>query len=120
MRTEAQYLWDIIEASDAIDRFIGTKTMEQFLQDDMLRSAVYAKLIIIGEAVSKLSTGLTDKYPSIPWQKIRGFRNAVIHGYFKVDWDIVWTSGTQDAHDLRQAATEMLEREFPHVRPENL
>jgi uncharacterized protein with HEPN domain len=120
MRTEAQYLWDIIDAADAIDRFIGSTLMDQFIHDDMRRSAVYAKLIIIGEAVSHLSSPLTDKYLSIPWHKIRGFRNAVIHGYFKIDWDIVWTSATQDAHQLRQVATEMLQREFPQMRPENL
>lgn len=120
MRTEAQYLWDIIEAADAIDGFIGAVTMEQFIVNDLIRSAVYAKLIIIGEAVSKLSSGLTDKYPVIPWHKIRGLRNAVIHGYFKIDWDIVWTSATQDAHQLRQVASDMLQREFPHIRPENV
>jgi uncharacterized protein with HEPN domain len=119
MRTEAHYLWDIIEAADAIDRFIGTTPMDKFMQDDLLRSAVYAKLTIIGEAVSRLSEALTDKHPSIPWHKIRGFRNAVIHGYFKIDWDIIWTAATQDAHELRQVATEMLEREFPRTRPEN-
>jgi uncharacterized protein with HEPN domain len=119
MRNEAQFLWDITEAADAIDRFMGTTPMDQFMQDDMMRSAVYAKLIIIGEAVSHLSPALTEKYPSIPWHKIRGFRNAVIHGYLKIDWDIVWTAATQDAHQLRQVATDMLQQEFPHIGPEN-
>jgi len=118
MRTEAQYLWDIVEAADAIDRFMGERSLDQFIRDDMARSAVHVKLIIIGEAVSHLSPALTDKYPSIPWHKIRGFRNAVIHGYFKIDWDIVWAAATQDAHDLRAVATEMLRQEFPQFRPE--
>lgn len=116
MRTEAQYL---IDAADAIDRFIGQRTMDQFILDDMARSAVHAKLIIVGEAVSRLTPALTGKYPVIPWHKIRGFRNAVIHGYFKIDWDIVWAAATQDARQLRTVAEEMLKTEFPNHRAED-
>ena len=120
MRTDAQYLWDVIEAADAIDRFIANKNQSQFEQDEMLRSAVHSKLIIMGEAVTHLSEPLTAKYPQIPWHKIRGFRNAVIHGYFKVNWEIIWAAATQNAHALRDVATEMLATEFPHQQPENL
>lgn len=119
MRTDAQYLWDIVDAADAIDRFIGARKMDQFIADDLVRSAVHAKLIIIGEAVGRLNPTLTDKYPSIPWHQIRGFRNAVVHGYFKIDWDIVWTAATKDAHQLRDIAEEMLKNEFPQFRPED-
>ena|ERR1035437_1253477 len=119
MRTEAHYLWDIIDAVDAIDRFIAGKNIDQFAGDEILRSAVHAKLIIAGEAVTQLSDSLTGKYPLVPWQQIRGFRNVVIHGYFKIDWDIIWGAATKDAPELREAETLMLSREFPDFRPEN-
>ena len=120
MRTDAQYLWDIVEAADAIERFITGKSFSQFQSDDMLRSAIHAKLIIIGEAVTQLSETLTAKYPAIPWVQIRGFRNIAIHGYFKIDWDIVWGAAIKDAPVLRKAATEILAKEFPHLDPEHL
>ncbi len=119
MRTDAHYLWDIVDAADAIDRFLAGKNLQQFGSDEMTRSAVHAKLIIIGEAVAQLSDSLTGKYPSVPWQKIRGFRNAVVHGYFKIDWDIMWGAATKDAHVLREAASQMLDSEFPNFRIEN-
>ena len=95
VRTDAQYLWDIIDAADAIDRFLIGKTLSAFGEDELLRAAIQTKLIIIGEAVTQLSKPLTDKYPQVPWQQIRGFRNAVIHGYFKIDWDILWKRGNK-------------------------
>lgn len=119
MRTEAQYLWDIIEAGDALARFLAGKSRSQFAQDEILRSAVQVKLIIVGEAVSHLSGALTGKYPEVPWREIRGFRNIVIHGYFKVDWDIIWGAATKDAPELCAAAQRILEQEFPQFRPEN-
>ena len=55
MRTEALYLDDIIDAADGIARFIGDIDKETFLGDDLYQSAVLQKLIIIGEAASRLS-----------------------------------------------------------------
>jgi uncharacterized protein with HEPN domain len=119
MRTDAQFLWDVIDAVDSIDRFLSNRSPTDFQADELLRSAVHEKLIIIGEAAGSLSDPLTVKYPAIPWRKIRLFRNAVIHGYFKINWDIIWGAATKDAPELRRAATEILAKEFPHFRPEN-
>ncbi len=120
MRTEAHYLWDIVEAVDSIDRFMAGKSESEFQQDEMLRSAVHAKLIVIGEAVCNLSEPLLHKYPDVPWAKIRGFRNAVIHGYFKIDWDIIWGAATTEAHELRDAVEIILRQEYPGIDPEHL
>jgi uncharacterized protein with HEPN domain len=109
-----------MEAAEAIERFLHGKTEANLDEDEMLRSAIHAKLIIIGEAVSHLTSALTDKYPNVPWQKITGFRNFVVHGYFKIDWDIIWNTATQDVPALRATAARILEKEFPQLRPENL
>ncbi len=58
-------------------------------------------------------------HPQVPWVDIRGFRNAVIHGYFKIDWDIVWNAATKNAPQLRSTVIEMLEAKFPGFQPEN-
>ncbi|HUO10293.1 MAG TPA: DUF86 domain-containing protein [Phycisphaerae bacterium] len=118
MRHEAQYLWDVIDAADAIERFIGGRSESEFQQDELIRSAVHSKLMIIGEAVSQLSEQLTDRYPEVPWRKTRGFRNAMIHGYFKIDWDIVWGAATKDVSALTAVVTQILATEYPHIRPD--
>jgi uncharacterized protein with HEPN domain len=45
---------------------------------------------VIGEAASKISLDLRKAHPDIPWQKIIGMRNRLIHVYFDIDYDIIW------------------------------
>jgi uncharacterized protein with HEPN domain len=101
MRREDLYLTDIIEAADAIQKFIGKVDQNDFLKDELLQSAVLQKLMIIGEAASRLSKEFRDKHPEIEWEDIIGFRNIAVHAYFAVDWSIVWVAATQETPELR-------------------
>jgi uncharacterized protein with HEPN domain len=51
---------------------------------------------IIGECAARLSADLKERYPSIPWRDIAAMRNAIVHGYFQVDWDEVWVVVERD------------------------
>ena len=119
MRSEPEYLFDILDAVDSIRQFVTGKSEQDFIADDLVRSAVLQKLMIIGEAVAKLSDGLKDKYPEVPWVQIKGFRNVVIHTYFRVSWQIVWNAAVVDAPALARAVSQVLATEFPNARPEN-
>ncbi len=72
MRSEEQYLTDIVEAADAIARFISGIEPEAFLQDELRQSAVIQKIEVIGEAAGKISTHLRDRYPEVDWPRIVG------------------------------------------------
>lgn len=102
MRREELYLSDIVEAVDTINQFISRKSREDFLQDELLRSAVLQKLTIIGEAAARLPKEFQQKHPEIEWADIIAFRNIAIHAYFSVDWDIVWVTATIEATELKQ------------------
>lgn len=67
MRTEALYLTDMVEAADAIARFLVGVDRETFFKDEMRWSAVIQKLIVIGEAASRLSTALKNRHAHIEW-----------------------------------------------------
>lgn len=58
----------------------------------MMQDAIIRNLEIIGEAVSKLSDEIKNSNIDIPWRKISGLRNRLIHGYVSVDLDIVWNT----------------------------
>jgi uncharacterized protein with HEPN domain len=90
MRPEQLYLEDVVEAIDAIQRFLKGKTEDDFLSDELLQSAVLHKLSIIGEASARLPKEFKDLHPEIEWQSIVAFRNIAIHAYFFVEWSMVW------------------------------
>lgn len=113
MRTEELFLRDIVEAADAIRRFVTRVEREGFLGNEVLRSAVLHKLTIIGEAAARLPKDFRAQHPEIEWQDIIAFRNIAVHAYFRVEWSIVWTAATQDAPELRQKVAKILAKEFP-------
>jgi uncharacterized protein with HEPN domain len=92
MRLEARkYLLDMQIAADRIDRFCAGKAFDNYLADEMLRSAVERQFEIIGEALARLAKDDPQVAAVIPdYAKIIGFRNIQIHGYATVDDRIVW------------------------------
>jgi len=114
MRPEELYLTDIIEAADAIQRFLVDVEQNAFLRNELVQSAVLQKLMIIGEAASRLSKEFRDKHPEIEWEDIIGFRNIAVHAYFAVEWSIVWVAATQETPDLRRKIEETLAKEYPY------
>jgi len=108
MRPEKLYLTDILEAADAIGRFCAGVTLDQLMGDEMRQAAILQKLIIIGEAVAHLPDEFHQQHKEIPWIDIVGFRNIAVHEYFVIDWNIVWTTSTQDVPILRQQIAELL------------
>jgi uncharacterized protein with HEPN domain len=119
MRNEAQCLFDILDAVNAIRSFLEGKSRDDFLESDLPRSAVLAKLIIVGEASANVSRATKDKYPRVPWAQISGFRNTVIHAYHHTSWAVVWNAAVLNAPELAADVERILASEHPDARPEN-
>jgi uncharacterized protein with HEPN domain len=71
--------------------------------------------MIVGEATTKLPAELTAKLPDVPWPEIRGFRNRVIHGYFSLEWPIVWHIATAEVPRLRDGVEALLAKTYPET-----
>jgi len=102
-------LWDVRSAADAIGRYSAGKSIEEFLSDDMLRSAVERQFEIIGEALAqlaKIDSQLVSRIPDAG--NAIGFRNVLIHGYAKIDSGIVWEAVTKSLPRLRASVDSML------------
>lgn len=110
MRPERLYMIDIIEAADAIARFLQDTNEAAFMQDELRQSAVLQKLMVIGEAAARLPKAFTDRHSDIPWPDIVAFRNIAVHAYFAVDWRIVWVTATEDVPRLREQIALLLEK----------
>ncbi|MCH7700771.1 MAG: DUF86 domain-containing protein [Planctomycetes bacterium] len=109
MQRDELYLADIVEAADAITRFLGDAKEQVFAGNDLLRSAVLQKLIVIGEAAGRVSGDLRKQYAEIPWIDIIAFRNIAVHAYFSVNWPIVWTTATEEVPALRAQVVQIIE-----------
>jgi uncharacterized protein with HEPN domain len=68
--------------------------------DRALGLAIIRCLEILGEAASRISVAIRKRYPTIPWPQIIGMRNRLVHGYDIVDYDVVWSTVTEDLPPL--------------------
>lgn len=102
-RPQLLYCQDILDSGAAIASYLQAVTFDGFVRDRMRYSAVIREFEIIGEAVGKLSKELKDRFPDIPWQDIKDFRNLLAHEYFGVDLEIVWNTAHNDLPQLLQA-----------------
>lgn len=84
-------------------------SMEQFEQDDILKRAFVRSLEIIGEAAGKLPEDLKQKHSHVDWRALSAMRNRLIHGYFGVDYEIVWDVVVSKVAELRTVVLTMLE-----------
>jgi len=84
-------------------------TFEEFMANETLRRAAVRSLEIIGEASKKVPEEFRAKHPAIEWRAMAGMRDRLIHGYFGVDYDLVWSVVQQDIPALREQVRLILE-----------
>ena len=100
---------DILEAIGKIDRYLAGMDKAGFLADSKTVDSVIRNLEIIGEATKRLPKSIKDAYPSVPWGQIVGLRNRVIHDYFGVDLELVWTIVKNDMPSYQHALAGILQ-----------
>lgn len=96
------YVDDIKDSINNILLFIKGIDKAKFLSDRLRQSAVARELEIIGEAAKNVPDSFREKYPSIPWNDIAGFRDVLSHAYFRVDLEMVWKIVEQDLPVLKK------------------
>ena len=78
-RGDREFLYDIKEAIERIENYVGTMDYEEFLQKTLIQDAVIRNLEITGEAVKNLSKNLTKNHNDIAWKDFAGIRDKIIH-----------------------------------------
>jgi len=107
LRRDRQRLEDISEAIERIEKY-SRAGRPAFDRDELVQTWVVHHLQIIGEAVRALSDETRDRRPEIPWAQIAGMRNILVHDYFGIDLNEVWTSVERDMPLLKAAVFELL------------
>jgi len=107
-RSVLLFVQDMLEAIGKVERYTAGLTYEQFEANDMVMDAVVRNLEIIGEAARHIPEDLRSRYTGVDWRRVVGFRNIVIHEYFDVDIEIIWTIVKEQLPILKQVLQSML------------
>jgi uncharacterized protein with HEPN domain len=113
MRPDENFLQDILHNADLLLDFVSGITPAAFYGDAMRHMAVEKGLERIGEAMKHISSPLKQKYPQVDWSGYPRMRDRTTHGYWSVDYQIVWDTVKQEIPLLRQQIAQILAQEYP-------
>ncbi|MFY9194608.1 MAG: DUF86 domain-containing protein [Methanoculleus sp.] len=101
------YLIHIAESIEKIEDYTRDGR-DGFMNSPMAQDAVVRNFEIIGEAVKQIPGSLKEKRPDIPWRRVAGLRDVLIHQYMSVDLEAVWAIVEEELPKLKHAVTEIL------------
>lgn len=96
-----EYLDHILNEIQFIRNVTENLTFDEFLADERTKRAIIRSLEIIGEATKRIPSCYCRKHSAVPWKSISGMRDRLIHGYFVIDYDIVWDVISNKLQSLR-------------------
>ena len=108
IREYGDYLQDIFDSIGDIETFIKGMTFDEFACDKKTKNAVIRSIEVIGEATKKIPQSITKKHPTVPWKKMAGMRDKLIHEYFGIDISILWKVATEEIPPLKAEIQQIL------------
>lgn len=102
------YLQDILDAVNDIEKFVADMSYEQFIKDKKTLNAVVRSIEVIGDASKRLPLSLKAKNSELPWREITGMRDKLIHAYFGMDTETIWKTVKENIPQLKQAIKKMV------------
>lgn len=101
MKSDRVYINHILECIENINEFTSGGR-EAFMNSKLIQAAVIRNLEVIGEATKRVSKDMRNLHPEIPWKKMSGLRDVLIHDYMSVDIDLVWNVVIKDLPVLKR------------------
>ena len=106
----AESLSDILEAIKRAQDYISGMDYQTFLKDLKTRDAVIRNLEILGEAAKNINDDFRNQNPEVPWKEMSGLRDKLVHHYFGVNFEIVWTIIHDELPDTQKNIEMILDK----------
>lgn len=103
------FIEHILESIARIEEYTEEITKDEFLSSGKIQDAVIRRIEVIGEAVKNIPDEIKQKYSNIPWRKIAGTRDILIHEYFGVDLELTWKVVKEDIPNLKKRILKVRE-----------
>jgi uncharacterized protein with HEPN domain len=98
----------MLDAAMEIQQYLQSSKRQDLDSDRKLVHSLVRLLEITGEAAAQVSKELRDSASSIPWPVLTGMRNRLIHAYFSINLDVVWSTSTEDIPPLIEELNNLL------------
>lgn len=108
MKDPTIFVRHMLESIFRIEDYIAGIDRRIFLEQKGIQDSVIRRLEVLGEAAKNLPEDVRAAHPEVPWKKIVGMRDILIHGYFGVDLNLVWKVATEELAALRTHLEQML------------
>ena len=105
---EKEFLSRIVEHCVRIEETIDGIDKGTFDNDKNIKDIVCFNIFQIGELAKHLSVEFVSNYHGVPWQKIKGMRDIIGHGYGAIGWDRVWSTAISDIKPLHEYCEQVL------------
>lgn len=86
----------MVEAAKTAVGFAADRTREDLSSDEMLRFALVKLVEIVGEAAKQVTEDTRERYPRVAWAEAARMRDRLVHHYFDINLDILWSTVTED------------------------
>jgi uncharacterized protein with HEPN domain len=108
MRREVLLLEEMIDAAEQAHRLVQNVTTKALEHDRARRDALLWNFTVLGEASAQLPQTLTDRFLEVPWQQPSRLRNRIVHGYWSIDLDVLYTTARDQLPDFTAQVQRVL------------
>jgi len=104
------FIKHILESIKYIEEYTEGISKDDFLRSTKIQDAVIRRLEIIGEATKNIPPEWKETHSEVPWRRIAGIRDILIHEYFGIDFDLLWNVVKKDLPDLKRKISMILKK----------
>ena len=101
------FIEHIIECIELIEEYTRNATKETYFKSRQLQDSVIRRIEVIGEAAKNIPQEIKDKYYQIPWKRISGMRDILVHEYWGIDLNLTWNVATQEMQNFKKSILEI-------------